>query len=86
VPEDRIRFEHMIQFAGGALLAVAQVQEAVKWVKPLMEEADADMVHRCIGAFSVKAVIILTSPRLEPVFCSVRVGSGWTDRHAREGS
>jgi hypothetical protein len=46
VPEDRIRFEHMIQFAGGALLAVAQVQEAVKWVKPLMEEADADMVHR----------------------------------------
>jgi hypothetical protein len=48
VPEDRIRFEHMIQFAGGALLAVAQVQEAVKWVKPLMEKAYADMVHRRI--------------------------------------
>jgi hypothetical protein len=53
-------------------------------VNPLRKEADAG--HSTSAHFFVKAVIILTSPRLEPVLCSVRVGSGWTDRHAREGS
>jgi hypothetical protein len=48
VLENRIRFEHTIQLAAGALLLIAQAQEAMQWVKPLMEEADADMVHRRI--------------------------------------
>ncbi len=46
VPEDRTRFEHTIELAGGALRSVAQAQETVQWVKPLREEADADMVYR----------------------------------------
>jgi hypothetical protein len=48
VPEDRTRFEHTIELAGRALQAVAQAKEAVQWVKTLMEEVDADMVHRRI--------------------------------------
>jgi hypothetical protein len=46
VPEDRTRFEHTIELAGGALRSVAQAQETVQWVKSLREEADADMVYR----------------------------------------
>ena len=48
MPEDRTRFEHTIELAGRALQAVAQAKEAVQWVKTLMEEVDADMVHRRI--------------------------------------
>jgi hypothetical protein len=48
VLEDRIRLEHTIQLAAGALLAVAQAQEAMQLVKPLRKEAFADLVHRRI--------------------------------------
>jgi hypothetical protein len=36
VSEDHTRFEHTIELAGLALLVVSQVQEAVQWVKFLI--------------------------------------------------
>jgi hypothetical protein len=44
--KDRACLKHKIEFAGWALLAVVQAQEAVRRARRLMEEAEADMVWR----------------------------------------